>query len=79
MISANRLRGILDGDRSRVPSQGLTRAIPERHRADCDLEVVWNGVGPLPGAGSAAGLGSTLSGIHFSVASRVLSPSAIRR
>lgn len=35
--------------------------------ADDEFEVVWNGVGPLPGSGSAAGLGSTLSGGHFRV------------
>jgi hypothetical protein len=35
-----------------------------------ELEVVWNGVGPLPGAGGAAGLGSTLSGQPFSIGRR---------
>jgi hypothetical protein len=38
-----------------------------RRRGEPEFEVVWNGVGPLPGAGGAAGLGSTLSGIHFSM------------
>ena len=37
---------------------------------DVELEVVWNGVGPLPGAGGAAGLGSTLSGLPFSIRRR---------
>jgi hypothetical protein len=41
-----------------------------RRREDLELEVVWNGIGPLPGAGDAAGLGSTLSGIHFSIGKR---------
>ena len=40
-------------------------------RDEPEFEVVWNGVGPLPGAGGAAGLGSTLSGIHFSIGRRV--------
>ena len=35
-----------------------------------ELEVVWRGVGPLPGAGGAAGLGSTLSGLPFSIGKR---------
>jgi hypothetical protein len=43
---------------------------PLRRREDLELEVVWNGIGPLPGAGDAAGLGSTLSGIHFSIGKR---------
>ena len=38
---------------------------------DPEFEIVWSGVGPLPGAGGAAGLGSTLSGIHFSLGRRV--------
>jgi hypothetical protein len=38
---------------------------------DTEFEVVWSGVGPLPGTGAAAGLGSTLSGIHFSIGRRV--------
>lgn len=38
-----------------------------RHRDAQEFEVVWNGIGPLPGAGGAAGLGSTLSGMHFSI------------
>jgi hypothetical protein len=37
---------------------------------DVELEVVWNGIGPLPGAGGAAGLGSTLSGTPFSIGRR---------
>jgi hypothetical protein len=41
-----------------------------RRRDDAQFEVVWSGVGPLPGAGGAAGLGSTLSGIHFSIGKR---------
>ena len=41
-----------------------------RLRDDANLEVVWSGVGQLPGAGGAAGLGSTLSGIHFSIGRR---------
>jgi hypothetical protein len=41
-----------------------------RDGVDVDFEVVWNGVGPLPGAGDAAGLGSTLSGMHFSIGRR---------
>jgi hypothetical protein len=40
-------------------------------RDDPEFEIVWNGFGPLPGAGAAAGLGSTLSGVHFSVGRRV--------
>jgi hypothetical protein len=41
-----------------------------RDGRDVEFEVVWNGVGPLPGAGDAAGLGSTLSGMHFSISRR---------
>ena len=41
-----------------------------RDGVDVEFEVVWNGVGPLPGTGDAAGLGSTLSGMHFSVGRR---------
>jgi hypothetical protein len=41
-----------------------------RRRDDAEFEVVWSGIGPLPGAGGAAGLGSTLSGIHFSIGRR---------
>jgi hypothetical protein len=41
-----------------------------RRRDDSQFEVIWSGIGPLPGAGAAAGLGSTLSGIHFSVGKR---------
>jgi hypothetical protein len=41
-----------------------------RQRDDAEFEVVWSGIGPLPGAGGAAGLGSTLSGIHFSIGRR---------
>ena len=40
-------------------------------RDDPEFEIVWSGIGPLPGAGGAAGLGSTLSGIHFSIGRRV--------
>ena len=40
-------------------------------RDEREFEVVWNGFGPLPGAGGAAGLGSTLSGIHFSIGRRL--------
>jgi hypothetical protein len=43
---------------------------PVRRRYDPEFEVVWNGIGPLPGAGAAAGLGSTLSGMHFSIGKR---------
>jgi hypothetical protein len=43
---------------------------PCRRREDLELEVVWSGIGPLPGAGAAAGLGSTLSGIVFSIGKR---------
>jgi hypothetical protein len=41
-----------------------------RRRDDAQFDVVWSGIGPLPGAGGAAGLGSTLSGIHFSIGRR---------
>jgi hypothetical protein len=41
-----------------------------RDGCDVEFEVVWSGVGPLPGAGDAAGLGSTLSGMHFSIGRR---------
>lgn len=41
-----------------------------RRRDDARFDVVWSGIGPLPGAGGAAGLGSTLSGIHFSIGRR---------
>jgi len=41
-----------------------------RRNDDAQFEVVWSGIGPLPGAGGAAGLGSTLSGIHFSIGKR---------
>ena len=41
-----------------------------RRRDDAQFEVVWSGIGPLPGAGGASGLGSTLSGIHFSIGRR---------
>ena len=41
-----------------------------RQRDDTQFDVVWKGIGPLPGAGGAAGLGSTLSGIHFSIGKR---------
>jgi hypothetical protein len=39
-------------------------------REDPEFDIVWSGIGPLPGAGGAAGLGSTLSGIHFSIGRR---------
>ena len=51
----------VDIDRDRVVSL---------RRDDAQFEVVWSGIGPLPGAGGAAGLGSTLSGIHFSIGRR---------
>ena len=46
-------------------------ARPAPRRNEPEFEVVWNGVGPLPGAGGAAGLGSTLSGVRFSIGRRV--------
>jgi hypothetical protein len=52
-----------------IPAKGLKSSAPRRD--DPEFEVVWDGVGPLPGAGTAAGLGSTLSGLHFSVGRRV--------
>jgi hypothetical protein len=61
-----------------VASQELPRASPGRRNENDNFDVVWSGVGPLPGAGSASGLGSTLSGIHFSVP-RAISLSAVRR
>jgi hypothetical protein len=57
-------------DASRLQRDSLSREWPQRaarRRDEPEFEVVWNGVGPLPGAGGAAGLGSTLSGIHFSM------------
>lgn len=44
---------------------------PMRRVDDEEFVIVWSGVGPLPGAGDAAGLGSTLSGNGFSVGKRV--------
>ena len=37
---------------------------------DQEFDVVWNGVGPLPGTGDADGLGSTLSGVRLSIGKR---------
>jgi len=54
-----------------TPAQSLPPGGHARRRQDAQFEVVWSGVGPLPGAGGAAGLGSTLSGIHFSIGRRV--------
>jgi hypothetical protein len=42
-----------------------------RRRDDQEFDVVWNGVGPLPGTGDADGLGSTLSGVRFSIGAGV--------
>jgi hypothetical protein len=41
-----------------------------RRRDDQEFDVVWNGVGPLPGTRDADGLGSTLSGVRFSIGRR---------
>ena len=55
------------------PSEASVGQCRRSRRDGCDVEfeVIWNGVGPLPGAGGAAGLGSTLSGTHFSIGRRV--------
>jgi hypothetical protein len=39
-------------------------------RDDQEFDVVWSGVGPLPGTGELQGLGSTLSGVRFSIGKR---------
>ena len=39
-------------------------------RDDQQFDVVWSGVGPLPGTGEREGLGSTLSGVRFSIGKR---------
>ena len=39
-------------------------------RDDQEFDVVWSGVGPLPGTGEREGLGSTLSGVRFSIGKR---------
>jgi len=39
-------------------------------RDDQEFDVVWSGVGPLPGTGELEGLGSTLSGVRFSIGKR---------
>jgi hypothetical protein len=60
--------------RGTVPAGAPAAARSERsasRRNEPEFEVVWSGVGPLPGAGGAAGLGSTLSGVHFSIGRRV--------
>jgi hypothetical protein len=61
-------------ERKAPPIEGAVRALRPaghaRRRDDERFEVVWGGIGPLPGAGGAAGLGSTLSGIHFSIGRR---------
>ena len=59
----------IGGQPVEVPGQHLRRS--RRDGGDVEFEVIWNGVGPLPGAGAAAGLGSTLSGIHFSIGRRI--------
>ena len=56
-------------------SQHVAVSAEQSLRSTCrvdnvELEVVWSGVGPLPGAGGAAGLGSTLSGLPFSIGKR---------
>lgn len=43
---------------------------PVQRIEDDEFEVVWNGVGPLPGAGEAAGLGSSLSGREYRAVKR---------
>jgi hypothetical protein len=53
-----------------VSAAKRSRSSPQR-RDEPEFEIVWNGVGPLPGAGGAAGLGSTLSGTRFSIGKRV--------
>ena len=54
-----------DGSQANTLLDRIRRRV--RRRDDPEFEVVWNGIGPLPGAGGAAGLGSTLSGMHFSI------------
>jgi hypothetical protein len=52
-------------------STSTERSAGTKRRNDgYEFEVVWSGSGPLPGVGGAAGLGSTLSGIHFLPARR---------
>jgi len=64
-----------DGAPASTAFESVTRALRPaghaRRRDDEQFDVVWSGTGPLPGAGGAAGLGSTLSGIHFSIGRRV--------
>jgi hypothetical protein len=52
-----------------VPGEPCRRS--RRDGREVEFEVIWNGIGPLPGGGGASGLGSTLSGIHFSIGRRV--------
>ncbi len=65
-------------DRDRVepamPAASLASSDQVRRtirRPDAQYEVIWDGVGPLPGAGGAEGLGSTLSGNRFSIGKRM--------
>jgi hypothetical protein len=59
----------IGGQRAEVPGGHYRRS--GRDGREVEFEVIWNGVGPLPGAGGASGLGSTLSGVHFSIGRRV--------
>ena len=57
------------------PAEAVAAAATSSKRAagrrdDQEFDVVWNGVGPLPGTGDTEGLGSTLSGVGFSIGRR---------
>jgi hypothetical protein len=76
MVTKSDIQSLLEkGPASAAPlletvARSLRPAGHARRRDDAQFDVVWSGIGPLPGAGGAAGLGSTLSGIHFSIGRR---------
>ncbi len=68
-----RFDGTSDSPTSVEAQKPEPAAVTSRHVCrveDEEFEIVWNGVGPLPGAGTASGLGSTLSGGGFHVSKR---------
>jgi hypothetical protein len=76
MVTKSDIHAPLEDDRERdaPPLETVARSLRPvghgRRRDDAQFEVVWSGIGPLPGAGGADGLGSTLSGIHFTIGRR---------
>jgi hypothetical protein len=57
--------GTVTPDRRGEKDMATRSTSSAQRRDDPEFDIVWNGVGPLPGTGAAAGLGSTLSGSHF--------------